>query len=255
MSERATEMAAERRALVGQSAALWSGHGEHAVEPGWWKAMSGARIVDFNVLMCHGADPKLVERSLEHVSGTKTPTLITLAGPGLGNAQLLGDAGWVCIGSGPFMVLDQLGDRGLGPDPEVTEARPADMPSVWEAVSETFALSPELARVAIPEDVFETPGQKVWTLAVDGEVRSCVATVVVDSALVVWSMATLPAWQRHGYGRRLLRSALAQGAAEGVIESILLSTPAGYPMYRALGYEVTEYWQQWSRPRWVFGRA
>jgi GNAT superfamily N-acetyltransferase len=250
-----TEPAAVRRSLLGQSAALWSGHGEHEVEPGWWKAMSGVRNVDFNVLVCHGPDPALVTRSLEAVGATKNPAVITLAGPGLAGAQVLVDAGWVCIGTSPFMVLEGVGEARFEVDPEVTEAGAADLPAVWDVVGETFQSGPKLAQVAIPEDVPETPGQSVWTLSVDGAVRSCVATVIVDGALMVWSMATLPAWQHRGYGRRLLTTALARGAAQGVTESILQSSPAGEPMYRALGYEVTEYWQLWSRPRWVFGRS
>ncbi len=72
---------------------------------------------------------------------------------------------------------------------------------------------------------------------------------------MVWSMATPPAWQNKGYGRRLLTTALASSAALGVTESILQASSAGEALYRALGYEVTEYWQTWSRPRWVFGRS
>jgi GNAT superfamily N-acetyltransferase len=253
--EKETEPAAVRRSLLGKSAALWSSHGEHEVEPGWWKAMSGARSVDFNVLLCHGADLRLVKRSLDCVADAKNPAMINLAGPGLAGAQILNDGGWVCIGASPIMVLENVGDLALRVDPDVVEVGPAHLPGVWDAVSETFQLSPALVRVAIPEDVFETAGQSLWTLSVDGSIRSCVATVVVDSSLMVWSMATLPAWQRLGYGRRLLTTALARNAAQGVTESILLSSPAGEPMYRVLGYEVSEYWQQWSRPRWVFGRS
>ena len=250
-----TEPSALRRSQLGASAALWSAHGDHHVEPGWWKAMGGVRNVDFNSLLCHGADPAFVTRSLESVAESKNPAVITLAGPGLANAQILVDAGWVCIGTSPFMVLRGLGGHGFEADPEVTEAGPDDLPGVWDAVRDAFGLTPVLARVAIPEDVFETPGQRVWTLAVDGIVRSCVATVLVDSALAVWSMATLQIWQGHGYGRRLLTTALAGAAAGGVDESILQASPSGEPLYRALGYDVTEHWQLWSRPRWVFGRS
>ena len=249
------EPAAARRSLLGKSAALWSRHGDHEVEPGWWKAMSGAPNVDFNSLVCHAPDPGLVTRSLDVVAAAKCPAVITLAGPGLAGAQVLNDKGWVCIGASPFMVLENVGDLALDVDPAVTEASPADLPGVWDAVSSTYGVGPTLARIAIPEDVFETAGQSVWILSDDGVVRSCVATVIVEGSLMVWSMATLPAWQNRGYGRRLLTTALARSTALGVTESILQSSPAGEPLYRALGYEVTEYWQTWSRPRWVFGRS
>ncbi len=153
------------------------------------------------------------------------------------------------------MVLRNVDERGYEADAEVTEAGPEDLPRLWEVVREAFGLTPALARVAIPEDVFGTPGQRVWMLTVDGAVLSAVSTVLVDSAMAVWSMATPPAWQGHGYGRRLLTTALAQAANEGATESILQASPAGEPLYRALGYDVTEHWQRWSRPRWVFGRS
>jgi GNAT superfamily N-acetyltransferase len=254
-SSREAELSAIRRSRLGSSAALWSAKGDHHVEPRWWKAMSGVRSVDFNVLLCHGSDPALVSRSLECVAASKNPAVITLAGPGLANAQVLVDGGWVCIGTSPFMVLREIGDRSFTADPDVTEAGSEDLPGVWDAVREAFGLTPALARVAIPEDVFQTPGHRVWMLVADGSVRSCVATVQVDTALAVWSMATPPVWQGHGYGRRLLTTALAQAAGGGADESILQASPAGEPLYRSLGYEVTEYWQLWSRPRWVFGRS
>jgi GNAT superfamily N-acetyltransferase len=254
-SRRETEPSAIRRSRLGASAALWSVQGDHSVEPGWWKAMSGVRSVEFNMVLCHGSDPALVTSSLELVAESKNPAVIALAGPGLANAQVLVDAGWVCVGTSPFMVLREMGARGFETDPDVTEAGPEDLPGVWNALGETFGLTPALARVAIPENVFETPGQRVWILADDGALRSCVATVRVDSAIAVWSMATPPAWQGHGYGRRLLTNALALATSAGAEESILQASSVGEPLYRALGYEVTEHWQMWSRPRWVFGRS
>jgi GNAT superfamily N-acetyltransferase len=95
----------------------------------------------------------------------------------------------------------------------------------------------------------------VWILTDNGAVRSCAVTTLIDSVMTGWSMATPPAWQGHGYGRRLLTTALAQAASNGADESILQASPSGEPLYRALGYEVAEHWQLWSRPRWVFGRS
>jgi hypothetical protein len=36
---------------------------------------------------------------------------------------------------------------------------------------------------------------------------------------------------------------------------LLQSSAAGESLSRSVGYEVVEYWQVWSRPRWVLGRA
>jgi GNAT superfamily N-acetyltransferase len=245
------DLAAARRCILGEGTALWSSHGEHAVEPGWWKAISGVRGMNLNMFLCHGVDPELVKRSLDSVPA-RVPAVIALAGPALNGAQDLNDAGWVCIGASAFMVLEHLEDLDFDSDPEVLEAGPADLPAVWDTLCETLRYTPDMARTAIPRDVFEMPGQSVWTLSVDGRICSSVATVNVDSALVVWSMATLPSAQHRGYGRRLLSTALARAASQGVTQSMLLATPAGVPLYQALGYRVTEYWEQWSRPRWLW---
>ncbi|HEY5303661.1 MAG TPA: GNAT family N-acetyltransferase [Acidimicrobiales bacterium] len=245
----------QRRNLIGMSAALWSRHGEHEVLRGCWKALSGAPSVDYNLLVCHSSDPDAVKRSVDAVAAAHCQAEIVLAGPGLANAQILSDAGWVCIGTAPIMVLEGIGARTFVSDPEVSIAGPEDLPGVWDKMGQTFGVDSSLARVAIPEDVFDTQGQNVWKLSVEREIRACVATVVVGKSVMIWSMATLPQWQHRGYGRRLLTTALMQSAGQGVTESILYASPAGEPLYRSLGYQTTEYWQMWSRPRWVLGRT
>jgi predicted acetyltransferase len=68
-------------------------------------------------------------------------------------------------------------------------------------------------------------------------------------------MATLPGNQGHGYGRRLIQVALREQLEKGATGSLLHSSVAGENLYRNLGYEVIEYFQMWSRPRWVLGLA
>ena len=84
---------------------------------------------------------------------------------------------------------------------------------------------------------------------------SCVTTVIEDGRVVVWSMATRTESQKRGYGRRLLDSVLVRQSEAGGAGSLLQSSAAGENLYRSVGYEVVEYWQVWSRPRWVLGRA
>lgn len=250
-SDLTLDLAASRRNLFGMTTALWASHGEHAVEPGWFKAMSGLRGVNQNVVLCHGADPELITRSLDCMD-SRVPGLIELAGPALGHAKLLSDAGMICIGSSAFMVLERMRDLSFDIDPEVTEAGPADLPAVWDVLSATFGYTPEMAQTAVPPDVFDTPGQSVWVLTADGRICSSLTTVIIDETLVAWSMATIPALQRHGYGRRLLETVLARAASQGVNEALLLASPAGEPLYTKIGYRVVEYWQQWSRSRWMW---
>jgi GNAT superfamily N-acetyltransferase len=63
------------------------------------------------------------------------------------------------------------------------------------------------------------------------------ALVVCAGAIGVYSVATLPAFQRRGYAEAVMREAIAQAGAEtGLQRTVLQSTPAGMPLYRALGY-------------------
>jgi ribosomal protein S18 acetylase RimI-like enzyme len=72
---------------------------------------------------------------------------------------------------------------------------------------------------------------------------------------VVWSMATRPDCQGHGYGRTLLESALGQLFERGATGSLLQSSLVGQRLYGGIGYSTIEHWQLWSRPRWVMGNA
>jgi ribosomal protein S18 acetylase RimI-like enzyme len=73
--------------------------------------------------------------------------------------------------------------------------------------------------------------------------------------LVVWSMATRTDCQGRGFGRQLLGSVLNDQFDKGATGSLLHSSVAGEKLYGALGYSTVEYWQLWSRPRWVIGNA
>ena len=93
---------------------------------------------------------------------------------------------------------------------------------------------------------------KAWGLFQAGELVSCAAVVTVDDTIAIWSMATPHDRQRHGYGRRLLSAIHAAGRDAGATTSVLYASPEGEPLYRSIGYAVAEYWQVWSRARWVF---
>jgi GNAT superfamily N-acetyltransferase len=72
---------------------------------------------------------------------------------------------------------------------------------------------------------------------VDGRPVSIVAIVPAAGALGIYSLGTLPAFRRKGYGEALLRAALAEvRPGSGVAPLVLQSTEAGYSLYRQLGF-------------------
>jgi ribosomal protein S18 acetylase RimI-like enzyme len=71
----------------------------------------------------------------------------------------------------------------------------------------------------------------------DGQPVSTTAIVRGAGVLGVYNVATLPGYQRHGYGEAVMRDALAHAYAElGDMPVILQSTPAGLKLYERMGF-------------------
>ncbi len=250
------------RSLLGETATVWAGGAGTVVRPDRWAAISGARSVDYNVVVCHSGTEGCVEAGLEELLAAGAPGVLMLAGGALGQAQVMVGAGWVCIGSTPFMELtlpmkDSPRSAMAGaPAAAVVRCGAGRLDGARALVQEVFSLEPEHALVALPPDAADRPGQVVWVLErPDGRPVSCLIAVRRGDAIGIWSMATAPDAQRSGYGSTLLSAALAGAADEGAERCLLYASRAGEPLYRRLGFRELERWQLWSRPRWVLGRA
>ena len=245
----------ELRRDLGAAARLWSAPAHHRVEPEWWTAFSGELSVDYNVACCHSSDNDvLVDHCLQPLLDLKKPGIIMLAGPGLATAQKLADAGWVGVGALPLMALDgaKLPDvEGAG----VRALTEEDLPEARALLADAYGMSDAAAAAALPLLAVKDPDLGVWGLFDGDRMVSLFTEATADGLVVVWSMATRPRDQGNGYGRRLLVTALRSGFEAGAEGSLLQSSAAGERLYRGLGYQVVEYWQLWSRPRWIMARA
>ncbi len=239
----------------GGSTRLWASGGVHLVDHDYWVALSGDSNVNFNLTCCNSSDSTVLAQScLEPLLDHGKPGIIMLAGLGLGTAELLTDGGWVCIGAQPLMLLNPLpaerlthtGARRLNVD-ELDLAR--------RIITDSFGISYATARTAIPDSMVQGDDVTVWGLFEEDQLVSSVVVVEEDGLAVIWSMATLTESQGRGYGRRLLEAALHDQLEKGATGSLLHASVAGEALYRGLGYEVIDYLQMWSRPRWVFGLA
>jgi ribosomal protein S18 acetylase RimI-like enzyme len=245
----------ELRRGIGAAARLWSAPAHHAVEPEWWTAFSGESGVDYNVACCHSPDNDvLVDRCLQPLLDLKKPGIVMLAGPGLATAQKLVDAGWVVVAALPLMVrygpdLPEVDDSGVRP---LTQE---DLPEARAILTDTYSMSDAVTAAAIPLATVKDPTLSAWGLFDGDRMVSVFTSATQDGLVVVWSMATPPRDQGKGYGRRLLVTALRSLFEAGAEGSLLQSSAEGEALYRGLGYEVIEYWQLWSRPRWMMGRA
>lgn len=72
---------------------------------------------------------------------------------------------------------------------------------------------------------------------VRGEAVSTTAIVIEGSNAGVYNVATVPGFQRHGYGEAVMRHALDVARQEyGIEQTVLQSTQAGYALYERMGY-------------------
>jgi ribosomal protein S18 acetylase RimI-like enzyme len=254
------QILSELRARYGRSTSFWAGEAAVSVEPGRWLALTGARSTFLNAALCHGRDgAKLIETTLEDVTAAKTPLAISIAGEALGSVAPLLAAGWICVGAAPFMVaslrrgvVDDAARATAGAlDADVRRLTVSDLPSARLLIGTVFGLPDHLAAAALPDSITQFDRYGGWGLYDGDTLVSFVGTSVVEQAVSVWSMATAAEGRRSGHGRRLLVQVLAHLQVAGADSALLCSTPQGENFYGSLGFEVLEWWQLWSRRRWV----
>jgi ribosomal protein S18 acetylase RimI-like enzyme len=66
----------------------------------------------------------------------------------------------------------------------------------------------------------------------------CTSTVLpIAETLYVVLVATLPDYEKRGFGEAVMRHSLEQGSEEtGIQRTALHASDAGYPLYKAMGY-------------------
>lgn len=245
----------ERRSTLGASTVLWAGPDGVTVSPDRWVALSRAESAEYNAALVHGGAEAL-EQTLDEVLAASVPAVVMVAGEARHETRLLSDRDWIQIGSVALMHLELHEPVAIPSGPAARRLGRGDHSAAIELVGAVFGVGSELAAVAVSGVSAGLEGQALWG-AFDpaGVLVSCLATVRVGDTMAVWSMATsLPA-RRRGYGAAALGTALAAAAADGATSSLLSSSPVGEPLYRGLGYQELERWDQWSRPRWVLARA
>lgn len=242
------------RQAFGRSTAPWAHH-RYEVDDHGWIAQSGAQQPDYNLALVHTGDVKRhVTDIVESVHGARIPTLVMLAGRGLSAAQVLADKGWVSIMAMPF-VGTPTGDYDA--DSGVRELTADLLPEAQALASAAFGVGPEVAALAYSEEMLAREDTLFTGLQDDdGVLVACALMCRTEGAGSGWTVATLPGRRRAGYGSRLTTGTLAIDAAHrGSVPCLGLSSPDGLPLYTGLGFELLEYWQVWTRPRWVLGAA
>jgi GNAT superfamily N-acetyltransferase len=88
-------------------------------------------------------------------------------------------------------------------------------------------------------------GLAAYVGSVDGEDVVTGLGFVVDDAVGVFSIATLEAHRRRGYGAAMTAHIVAEAAAAGARWAWLQSSELGLGVYAALGFITIESWPLW----------
>jgi GNAT superfamily N-acetyltransferase len=234
--------------VYGSSAAPWV--------LGWDFPSHGGSIVALrwhpdgpNSVLVNGSSPEYIANVIALLESSKIRAELLVAGSALGNVQVLVDAGWVCIGGRPFMRRPSHSQhRRRSVINTVRELVSVDdLMMARRVVADAFGCTPDLP--ATPTDHL-----RVWGVYLDGDIVSCATTVEIDDTVVVWDVVTRPEYQRRGYGSAILDAIHERFAAITTVRQLtLLSSAEGYRLYESHGYQVLDWWQAWSRPRWVLG--
>jgi N-acetylglutamate synthase len=105
-----------------------------------------------------------------------------------------------------------------------------------DLTSRAFGIPPEIARRLVCDAMITDPGFAVVLGCVDGEPVSTALVSVTGTTVGVYNVATPAEHQCRGYGRALTRAAVDEGIRRGCDHAVLQSSPAGQPVYEAMGF-------------------
>jgi len=153
--------------------------------------------------------------------------------------QFFSTRGLKVVAQPPGMIADRIWPR---------ERRPAKMTfrrvendrtrfDFADVASVVFALPFTISeRIYVPESTWLS-NMTGWVGYVSEKAVSIVSSVVSDGAVGIYSLATVPHFQRQGYAETLMRHALETAHQEtGIEKSILQTTHAGVGLYKRMGY-------------------
>jgi hypothetical protein len=250
------------RTAYGASAAPWTVNGRHRVEDTHWLALSSARD-GANQALIHVPSSSVIAGIIDELNDAKLRSIAFVAGGALADVQTFIDAGWVCIGARPFMA--RSASPGVAPasdsagsalrEPQTTTSL-TDLDEARAIVAEAFEVDEAAGVALLPESVCSSPDADLWTARDStGRMLGCAVTSRVGDVLTIWDVATPLSARHSGAGVRIMQAIHNHAVRLGDVRlTILSSSTNGVRFWLRQGYEPLEYWQLWSRPRWVLGR-
>lgn len=206
--------------------------------PGWAAMITGHDHCDLNQgLLLDGADADSARRLITVFADAGVPAIVSVAGSVPADCtRLLAEAGFEPAGTEPLMWLS---DR-----PERLATNHLDVREVTDAAGRDAAIGiivaahgVEQAGSALPPLPAPAGDVRAW-IAWIGDAPASVVWLTLGERIGVWEMMTSPEHRRKGAARCALHHALWQTWNEHTEGAFLWSTPAGRPLYEAVGFEV-----------------
>jgi ribosomal protein S18 acetylase RimI-like enzyme len=130
------------------------------------------------------------------------------------------------------------------PDIEMRPVRDVATRAAFSEVTSTnFEIPYTISRAVYSREQAWSGDYQGFVGFVGAQTAATVAIVPGAGSLGIYSLATMPAFRRKGYGEALLRAAATEVARRsGLSRLILQSTDAGYSLYQRMGFrEVTRF--------------
>lgn len=152
--------------------------------------------------------------------------------------KILEAAGMRRISEMPGMVAPRLGPEQRRTDLEIRRVTdPGTRVSFTHIVSVSFDIPYGLCESIYAQEAAWRGDYVGYVGYVNGMAVAITATVVAAGAIGIYSVGTLPAYRRRGYGEALMRHAVDQARLASGLEHVLLqSSPSGLSLYRRLGF-------------------
>lgn len=209
------------------------------VGKGFWVNVTAIDGRGMNMALVSTAEVAIFEDACARVVAAGVETLFCLAGEG--TAHKFGE-GWNSSGTMPLMMLD-LDDASIGPDARVREASgPHDAEIASKIFSDAFDDPKEVADACASCLHSADKVARIWILEDNGVAVSAVVSADVEDSTTIWAMSTTPQHARRGFGKALLGHVMFQAKQRGMVRGLLSATPAGKPLYDAIGWSTVETW-------------
>lgn len=225
--------------------------------PGWWAecgdgivgGITLSRLPTLNGVWAFGADadPQVIDALLGRIAETGLPYCLQAAEEVEAASEIAARWGMLPVDSVPLMTLEapeaasQVDVAGL----EIRELVAEDHGVHASLAAAGFEVDQEHFQALMTPELVRLPGLRLYLGEVDGEAVTTGAGFTRGDWVGIFNIATPPAHRRRGYGAAVTMWAVREGVRQGARRGWLQASPAGQPVYEALGFKSVAWWRCW----------